>query len=138
MSKPFAAGYVSSASLMIRREVTQRVRYLDERLSYHVDADYCKRISDAGWAVYYLPDAAVIHFNHQGGTMVTRKRRFKSIAEFHRGSYIYFRKHQLKSLWHPMHPLAVIGLGLRFLASLLLQVPKEIRSRKGRAHHGRS
>lgn len=127
---PFPAGYVSSASLMIPREVVQRVGYLDERLSYHVDADYCKRIWDAGWEVYYLPSAVVIHLDHKGGTMVNRKRRFKSIVEFHRGSYIYFQKHILKSSWHPMHLVAIVGLGARFLLSLSLQALKEVTMRE--------
>lgn len=125
MDRPFVAGYVSSASVMIRRKVIQQVGYLDERLSYHVDADYCKRIWDAGWKVYYLPSATVIHFDHKGGTMLNRKRRLKSIVEFHRGSYIYFRKHQMKSPWHPMHFLAAVGLGGRFLLSLMLFVFQE-------------
>jgi GT2 family glycosyltransferase len=125
MTHPFMAGYVSSASIMIRQEVVRRVGHLDERLSYHVDADYCKRIWDAGWSVYYLPSAAVIHLNHQGGTMVSPRRRFKSVVEFHRGSYIFFRKHQMKSPWHPMHLLVVSGLGLRFVLSMTHQLLKE-------------
>lgn len=133
--EPFPAGYVSSASIMIRREVVERVGGLDERLSYHVDADYCKRIWDAGWEVYYLPSATVIHFDHKGGTQVTRTRRFKSIVEFHRGSYIYFRKHQMTSPWHPMHFTVVIGLGLRFCVSLLCQISKEfLQHDPARAH----
>ncbi len=126
MSRPFSAGYVSSASIMIRREVVQQVGGLDGRLSYHVDADYCKRVWDAGWGVFYLPTATVIHFDHQGGTMVSRRRRLKSIVEFHRGSYIYFCKHQHKSPLHPLHILAVVALGLRFIASALLQLTKEL------------
>ena len=129
MSRPFTAGYVSSASIMIRREVIRRVGGLDERLSYHVDADYCKRIWDGGWKVYYLPSAEVIHFNHQGGTLVTLKRRLKSIVEFHRGSYIYFRKHQMRSRFEPMHFLAVAGLAARFVISLTVFVAHEGRLR---------
>ncbi len=136
MNQPFPAGYVSSASIMIRREAIRRVGYLDGRLSYHIDADYCKRMWDAGWEVYYLPTATVIHFDHKGGTMVSGRRRFQSIVEFHRGSYIYFRKHQMKSLWHPMHVLAVIGLGLRFVVSVVFHISKELRgSGPIRAHH---
>ena len=129
LSTPFEAGYVSSASVMMRREVVERVGGLDERLSYHVDADYCRRIWDAGYQVYYLPAATVIHFDHKGGTMVTRRRRFKSIIEFHRGSYIYFRKHhpRIKRFWHPMHFVAIAGLGARFGLSLSLFALKECR-----------
>jgi hypothetical protein len=62
--------------------------------------------------------STVVHFDHKGGTMVNRKRRFKPVIEFHRGSYICFQKHHMTSFWHPVHLLTVIGLGLRFLASL--------------------
>ena len=48
MFRFFKVGYVSSASVLIRHDVVKKAGYLDERLSYHVDADYCKRIWDAG------------------------------------------------------------------------------------------
>lgn len=126
MSRPFTAGYVSSASIMLRRDVTRKVGGLDERLSYHVDADYCKRVWDAGWQVYYLPEATVIHLNHRGGTMVDWRRRLRSVVEFHRGSYIYFVKHTMKSRWHPMHFVTAAGLALRFAVSLVLQAVEEM------------
>lgn len=126
MTRPFAAGYVSSASIMLPRKVIDRVGGLDERLSYHVDADYCRRITDAGWTVYYLPTVAVIHLNHRGGTLVNRRRRFKSIVEFHRGSYIYHQKHMMKSPWSLMHLAVLVGLGGRFLVSLALQAVAEL------------
>lgn len=137
MTRPFPAGYVSSASLMIRREVIQQVGYLDERLSYHIDADYCKRMWDAGLEVYYLPSAPVIHLAHQGGTMVTPSRRFKSVVEFHRGSYLYYRKHHRRLRWHPFD-LGVAGiLGLRFIISLGLQAAAELIERgRGRSTRG--
>jgi N-acetylglucosaminyl-diphospho-decaprenol L-rhamnosyltransferase len=126
MTRPFRAGFVSGASCMIRREVVQRIGGLDERFFYHVDADYCRRIWDAGWEVYYLPTAAVVHLEHQGGSMSSRRRRFQGIVEFHRGSYLYFRKHDLPSPWHPMHGLALVGLSARFAVALLLQLGREV------------
>jgi GT2 family glycosyltransferase len=128
MSKPFQAGYVSGASAMICQKVIQQIGYLDERMFYHVDADYCKRIWDAGWEVYYLPDAAVVHFNHKGGTLINRRRRFKSIFEFHRGYYIYFRKHLMNSVWNPICFMIIIGLALRFTVCLIIQIVKEMRA----------
>jgi N-acetylglucosaminyl-diphospho-decaprenol L-rhamnosyltransferase len=136
MQAPFTAGYVSSASIMIRKEVISAVGELDPRLSYHVDADYCKRIWDAGWEVYYLPGASIIHFDHKGGTMVTSHRRFKSVVEFHRGSYIYFRKHYFTSPWQPLHLVVIFGLGVRFVLSLLLQLSKELMHYRSHGHSG--
>jgi len=126
MSAPFIADYVSSAAVLIPRHVVHKVGYLDERLTYHVDADYCKRIWNEGWLCYYLPSATIIHSNHKGGTLVNRKRRFKAVIEFHLGSYIYYRKHIMRSPWNPMHLAVVMGLGARFMASMAIQSFSEL------------
>ena len=125
MSRPFQAGYVSSASVMVRREVLRQVGGLDPRLTYHVDADHCARIWKAGWEVYYLPDSVVVHLDHRGGTLVNVKRRFKAVIEFHRGSFIFYQKHMMKSMWHPMTLIIISGLSVRFVFSLLLMISRE-------------
>jgi N-acetylglucosaminyl-diphospho-decaprenol L-rhamnosyltransferase len=127
MTEPFVAGYVSSASIMMPRQIVDEVGELDPRLSYHVDADYCKRITDAGYLCYYLPSATIIHLDHKGGTMVSLRRRFRSLAEFHIGSYIFYRKHIQKSPWTPMHGLVIIGLFSRFVVSVALRILRELR-----------
>ena len=127
LTEPFVAGYVSSASVMILGEVVKKVGGLDRRLSYHVDADYCKRISNAGYNNYYLPTATVIHLNHRGGTMVNWRRRFRSVAEFHRGSYIYYQKHIQQTAGAPMQLVVMVGLLARFFVSLAIQALAEVR-----------
>ena len=82
----FTAGYVSGASTMLRRAVLERVGYLDEAFFYLVDADHCKRVWEAGFEVRYLPSAAVLHLNHQGGTMIDSKHRFQSVRRAAPGS----------------------------------------------------
>jgi N-acetylglucosaminyl-diphospho-decaprenol L-rhamnosyltransferase len=124
-TKPFIAGYVSSASVMLPRDVVMKVGDLDRRLSYHVDADYSKRIANAGYHNYYLPSAVVIHLNHRGGTMVHWRRRFRSVVEFHRGSYIYYDKHMRQSAPLPMRAIVVLGLSVRFVVSLAMQAAME-------------
>jgi GT2 family glycosyltransferase len=128
LDQPFIAGYVSSASIMIPRKVVEVVGELDRRLSYHVDADYCKRIADAGYSCYYLPSATVIHFDHKGGTMVSLRRRFRSLVEFHLGSYIFYRKHIQQSPWTPMQIIVVVGIFFRFLLSVMAQSFAELRN----------
>jgi len=112
---------------MIPRKVVDEVGELDRRLSYHVDADYCKRIADAGYNCYYLPTATVIHLDHKGGTMVSLRRRFRSLVEFHVGSYIFYQKHIQKSPWSLMQVIVVVGIFSRFLVSLLARAVAEIR-----------
>src|SRR3954453_1824031 len=128
MTTPFTAGYVSSAAVMVPRHIVDKVGELDRRLSYHVDADYCKRIADIGYKSYYLPTAAIIPLDHKGGTMVSLQRRFRSLVEFHVGSYIYYRKHVQKSAWAPMHLIVVLGLLVRFVLSVGAQAGAELAS----------
>jgi GT2 family glycosyltransferase len=55
--------YVSGASMAFRRDVLDRVGLLDERFhpGYYEDADLCLRARDAGYEVWYTPDACLIH-----------------------------------------------------------------------------
>ena len=124
---PFKAGYVSSAAMLIRRDIVQAVGYLDSRLSYHVDADYCARIWKAGWNVVYVPQSVIIHLNHRGGTLVSPRRRLKSVVEFHRGTWIFFERHMMRSYWHPVTWLIAAGIAARFVASLAIQQADEAR-----------
>jgi GT2 family glycosyltransferase len=127
-AEPFIAGYVSSAAVMMPSKVVEEVGELDRRLSYHVDADYCKRISNAGYHNYYLPSATIIHLDHKGGTMVSLRRRFRSLVEFHVGSYIYYSKHIQRSPWSPMHMIVVVGLAGRFIFSVAAQGLAELQA----------
>ena len=124
--QPFAAGYVSSASLMVRREDFARVGLLDVRLTYFNDADLCRRLWESDRRVYYVPEARAIHHNHKGGTLVTLKRRFRSVVEFHLGAFRYFRRHSRTPAWHPLNVVVVAGLLIRFVPSLLMQAAKDL------------
>ena len=118
MTKPFIVdGFVSGASSMMPRKIVDEVGYLDTRFFYHVDADYCKRIADAGYKCYYLPTSTVIHLNHRGGTMASLPKRFQSLMRFEVQSYLYYRKHAQGSAWSPMRVLVALGLCFHFVAS---------------------
>jgi len=123
---PFEAGYVSSASIMIPRDVVQRVGDLDIRLWYFIDADYCKRIWNLGRPVYCVPAAKVLHVEHLGGTLAGWRQRFRSMWRFHYGAYIFFRKHSGWAGWHPVTVLIVMGIAARFVLSFGLQAIKEV------------
>lgn len=82
---------VSGSCMLIRREVIERIGYLDEALyAYQEDADFCRRTRDAGWQVVYYPQAQIVHFGGQGGSRV---QPYRSIFAWHRSYYIYYRKY---------------------------------------------
>lgn len=54
---------LSGACIMVRREVLETVGWLDERFVNSLeDHDWCLRIRNAGWKIFYLPSAAIVHF----------------------------------------------------------------------------
>jgi GT2 family glycosyltransferase len=126
MTKPFVGGYISSAASMMPLKVMKQVGYLDVRFAYHVDADYCKRISDAGYKCWYLPTATIIHLNHRGGTTANPRVRFYSLMLFEVQSYRYYRKHLQKSWWSPMQIVVAAGLSFHFLVLASAQVCAEL------------
>ena len=47
---------------MVRKEVFGEVDYFDERFfMYGEDVDLCRRITQAGWKLYYMSEAEIIH-----------------------------------------------------------------------------
>ena len=50
------------ACLLVRRTVLDQVGAFDERFfMYCEDVDLCHRISSAGWRIYYLAEAEILH-----------------------------------------------------------------------------
>ncbi len=82
---------VSGSCMFIRRAVIEQIGYLDELFfAYQEDADFCFRARQAGWKIYYAPQAQVIHYGGQGGSKV---EVYHSIYQWHRSYFLYYRKH---------------------------------------------
>jgi GT2 family glycosyltransferase len=85
---------VSGSCMVIRREVIEQIGYLDELFfAYQEDADFCFRARQAGWRIFYVPDAAITHYGGQGGSQV---EVYRSIYQWHRSYFLYYRKHLAK------------------------------------------
>lgn len=58
-----SVGWLFGAAVVIRREALEAVGGLDESMFlYSEDIDWCLRCHQAGWDVYYVPDAVVVHY----------------------------------------------------------------------------
>jgi GT2 family glycosyltransferase len=89
-------GYIEGAYLMARREAMDQIGGLDERIfMYSEDVDWCYRFRQAGWQLWYLPHASIIHYGGQS----SKKRPASTEAELYRSRVYFFRKHygQLKA-----------------------------------------
>ncbi|MBI4199941.1 MAG: glycosyltransferase family 2 protein [Chloroflexi bacterium] len=77
---------VSGACLMVRRETLDAVGLLDEGFFfYYDDLDLCRRIARAGWHVYYVPQARVMHY-----WGATRAGHLPMVLREGRRSQLYF------------------------------------------------
>src|SRR6266545_6746807 len=73
---------VSGSCMFIRRELIEQIGFLDELFfAYQEDADFCFRARQAGWKIYYMPQARLIHYGGLGGARV---EVYRSIYQWHR------------------------------------------------------
>lgn len=81
---------LTGAFMMLRKEVINKIGLLDETFfMYGEDLDWCFRIKETGYKVIYYPEAVTIHY--KGGS--SKRKRYKTIYEFHRAMYIFYNKH---------------------------------------------
>lgn len=105
-TEPVEVDWVSGACLMVSREALQSVGLLDDRyFMYWEDADWCRRIKNAGYQVYTLPGARVVH--DEGAARGVSARQ---VWQFHRSAYRYSAKHILVGRGRPLRPFAAGAL----------------------------
>jgi GT2 family glycosyltransferase len=111
---------VAGSCMLIRRNVIDRIGYLDERFfAYQEDADLCFRAREAGWKIYYYPESQVIHYGGQGGSRV---HPYRSIYEWHRSYWIYYRKNLAKDYFFLFNWVYYIIMLIKLVMTLLFSV----------------
>ncbi|HNT53228.1 MAG TPA: glycosyltransferase family 2 protein [Anaerolineaceae bacterium] len=111
---------VSGSCMLIRRAVVDQVGYLDEQFfAYQEDTEFCFRARQAGWQIYYVPAARIIHYGGQGGSRV---QPYRAILQWHRSYYLYYKKHLAKDYFFLVNCLMYAGMALKLGASLLINL----------------
>jgi len=119
IKKPIEVDWISGAMMCVRKKAVLDVGLMDENFFlYWEDADWCTRFRKQGWKVIYYPFAKAIHAI--GGS--NKKRKLKSIIDFHESAYKLYRKYNIKK-WNSLKKLlAIIGLSLRSLILIIFIV----------------
>jgi len=108
---------VSGSCMLIRRNVIEQVGYFDERyFAYQEDADYCFQVKKAGWKIAYFPASQIIHYGGQGGSRV---QPYRSIYEWHRSYYLYYRKNLAKDYLFLFNWFYYLLMGIKLVVSLI-------------------
>lgn len=81
---------LQGACILIKRSVLDEIGLLDQDFFiYTEEIDLCRRIIAAGWRIYWLPVATVVHYGGQS----TRQAASQMFIELYRSKLHYFRKH---------------------------------------------
>lgn len=114
------ADAISGACMLIRRAVIEQIGWLDEQFfAYQEDSDYCFRAQRAGWQVYYYPKAQIIHYAGRGGSRVSP---FRSIWEWHRSYFLYYRKNLASRYLFLFNWFYYIVMVFKLLSALLVNL----------------
>jgi GT2 family glycosyltransferase len=88
--EPFPIDHPLGATLMMRQEVIEQVGLLDERFFiYCEEIDWCLRIKAAGWSIWCVPEAEIVHHVAQS----TGQFRDEMFVALWKSRYQLFEKH---------------------------------------------
>ena len=111
-------GWVQSSAMLVRREAALEVGGFDPGFFVYSDeTDFCKRLSDAGWRILFVPSARALHHDQMAQDAAGSERR---IVEYHRGRDRYLRKHLGRAQAVLLRPLLALPYLLRALAAVVL------------------
>lgn len=81
---------ISGSFMLLRRQVINQVGMLDESFfMYGEDLDWCYRISQSNWKIYYVPLTQIIHFKGES----SKKSPFEQRRLFYEAMRLFVRKH---------------------------------------------
>ena len=81
--------WVSGACLLARHAAVEQVGLLDEAMfMYYEDNDWCLRIRQAGWNIYYDPLVSVVHL--RGRSLAQNPAAHQA---YYRSLQVFYRKH---------------------------------------------
>jgi N-acetylglucosaminyl-diphospho-decaprenol L-rhamnosyltransferase len=106
IDQSIAVDSVVGAYMQVRRECIDAVGLLDEQFfMYGEDIDWCYRIQQRGWQVWYYADVTVYH-HKRAASRKSQNAQF----EFWRSMLLFYRKHFQSSTPLPVHGLVLLAL----------------------------
>ncbi len=85
---------VSGSFMMLKRELYEKIGGLDETFfMYGEDLDWCYRVQQSGWKVYYVPTTSIIHYKGES----TKRSDIDELKVFYSAMRLFVRKHHAGS-----------------------------------------
>ncbi|ANB59250.1 glycosyltransferase family 2 protein [Anoxybacteroides amylolyticum] len=123
LNEPHPIDCLVGAFMIVRREVIKQVGLLDEQFfMYGEDIDWCYRIKQAGWEIYYCPFTSIIHY--KGAS--SKKKPFKIVYEFHRAMFLFHKKHYARKYPFIVNYFVYMGIAAKFILSVIINIFRKI------------
>lgn len=108
--EPVEVDYLLGACLMVRRETLNQTGPLDESFFMFLEeTDWCYRIKEHEWRVFWIPEGEIIHYGQQS----VSKDPVRFIPMLYRNYCLFYRKHGGER-FGILRLKAVIALGTLF------------------------
>lgn len=114
---------IVGACLFVRREAYAQVGGFDPAyFMYFEDIDLCIRLRQAGWRIWFLPEARITH--HLGASSRDWQGRARMIASYNQSRYYFFT--HTRGAWQGalLKALVLLGAGLRLCAWSVVSVAR--------------
>jgi GT2 family glycosyltransferase len=109
--------WIQSAAMLVRRDAAAAVDFFDPAFFVgSEEADFCRRLRDAGWRVLYVPQARALHHEQHPADEAPARR----IVELSRDRDRYMRKHHTAAAARAVRWLTAVAFATRALAATVL------------------
>jgi GT2 family glycosyltransferase len=111
---------VGGSCMVVRKEVVERVGLLDQNfLAYWEEIDWCKRILEAGYKIYYVTEAQIVHYDSASWNRLGKEKKERI---FFNSMLYYYKKH-----FGMLHYL-ILWLILNFYTKPILKIVRTMKS----------
>ncbi|MBI5020371.1 MAG: glycosyltransferase [Ignavibacteriales bacterium] len=121
--KSYEVDAVSGSFMFVRRKVAEEVGGLDEQFfMYGEDLDWCYRIKEAGWKIYYVHETQVIHYKGES----VRRSNIDEVKLFYEAMRLFVKKHFSRGIIST--GLLSFGIAVRELAALISKSIRQLQA----------
>jgi len=108
---------LSGSCMMVRKTAVDQIGLLDEEIfMFGEDIDWCWRIKEANWKIFYLPEAVVEHAHGAS----SRLRPIGATIDLHKGMEVFYRKHLASKYWAPFNALVYAAIWMRAMIFVVI------------------
>jgi hypothetical protein len=127
LSKTHEIDALAGAFTLVRRKAGEEVYWWDEDyFFYGEDIDFCYKLKQKGWKIYYVPQVSILHYKGVSGgikkhsqdiSSANQETRVKSQKERFRAMRLFYKKHYEQKYPWLVTRLIYLGITLKQLTS---------------------